>query len=162
MFYYDKRPVIETSVDTLKADGQIGAISLDKLTGVWMFDEQQNKYVNNIQTIRNAYNQLYPEQEQVSELQKQISTYDTYMKKLLSNMQQYMEIPVINQEISKVIKKNNELNSPQIIDSIYGYKRLAEIKKALSLYLEKVDEYIKNNIEKEQDSEYTPNSGRAI
>ena len=44
-------------------------------------------------------------------------------------MQQYMEIPVINQEISKVIKKNNELNSPQIIDSIYDYKRLAEIKK---------------------------------
>lgn len=73
LYFYDKRPVLETSVDILKENGQIGAISLDQLTSIWMFDEQQNKYVNNIQMVRNAFNQTHPEQEQ---------TYEDLMKEL--------------------------------------------------------------------------------
>ncbi|MBR3161862.1 MAG: hypothetical protein IKF19_03945 [Bacilli bacterium] len=80
LFFYDKRPVIETSTNILKGEEQLGAISLDKLTGVWMFDEQQNKYVNNIQAVRNAFNQLHPEQEQISQLKEQISAYDSKIK----------------------------------------------------------------------------------
>ena len=66
LFFYDKRPVLETSTNILKENGQIGAISLDKLTGIWMYDEGQNKYVNNIQAVRNLYNQIHSEQEQFS------------------------------------------------------------------------------------------------
>ena len=151
LFFYDKRPVIETSTDILKKEGQIGAISLDKLTGIWMFDEQQNKYVNNIQAVRNAYNQIHPEQEQISQLREQISEYDKQLNALLANMQPYMQIPKVNREISKVIEKNNEINSSQIIDSLNDYKTVVEIKQSLLSYLEQANKFIKNNVEKQQE-----------
>lgn len=152
LFFYDKRPVIETSTDILKGEGQVGAISLDKLTGIWMFDEQQNKYVNNIQVVRNAYNQLHPEQEQISQLKDQISAYDKQITVLLENLQPYMQIPKVKREISKVIEKNNEINSLQIIDSLQDYKTVAEIKKSLVSFLEQADKFIKDNVEKQQES----------
>lgn len=151
LFFYDKRPVIETSTDILKGEGQVGAISLDKLTGIWMFDEQQNKYVNNIQVVRNAYNQLHPEQEQISQLKEQISTYDKQITTLLANMQPYMQIPKVNREISKVIEKNNEINSSQIIDSLNDYKTVVEIKQSLLSYLEQANKFIKDNVEKKKE-----------
>lgn len=152
LFFYDKRPVIETSTDILKEEGQIGAISLDKLTGVWMFDEQQNKYVNNIQAARNAYNQLHPEQEQISQLREQISEYDKQITTLLTSMQPYMQIPKVNREISKVIEKNNEINSSQIIDSLNDYKTVVEIKQSLLTYLGQANKFIKDNVGKQQES----------
>lgn len=151
LFFYDKRPVIETSTDILKEEGQIGAISLDKLTGVWMFDEQQNKYVNNIQAVRNAYNQIHPEQEQISQLREQISEYDKQITTLLTSMQQYMQIPKVNREISKVIEKNNEINSSQIIDSLNDYKTVVEIKQSLLTYLRQANKFIKDNVGKQQE-----------
>lgn len=152
LFFYDKRPVIETSTDILKEEGQIGAISLDKLTGIWMFDEQQNKYVNNIQAVRNAYNQIHPEQEQISQLREQISEYDKQLNALLANMQPYMQIPKVNREISKVIEKNNEINSSQIIDSLNDYKTVVEIKQSLLSYLEQANKFIKDNVGKQQET----------
>lgn len=74
LYFYDKRPVLETATDVLKENGQIGAISLDKLTGIWIFDEQQNKYVNNIQLVRNAYNQIHTAQDE-----EQISNGERHM-----------------------------------------------------------------------------------
>ena len=153
LFFYDKRPVIETSTDILKEEGQIGAISLDKLTGIWMFDEQQNKYVNDIQSVRNAYNQLHPVQEQISQLKAQISVYDRQIADLLNSIQPYMQIPKVNQEISKVIEKNNEINSSQIIDSLNDYKTVVEIKQSLLTYLKQVDKFINDNSIKKQQSE---------
>ena len=50
-FYYDKRPVLETAYDKVK-EGQIGALSLDDLTAIWMFDETKNCYLNNIDEIK--------------------------------------------------------------------------------------------------------------
>ena len=47
LYFYDKRPVIETSLDKLKND-QIGAISIDDLTAIHIFDEEQNKYVDKL------------------------------------------------------------------------------------------------------------------
>lgn len=152
LFFYDKRPVIETSTDILKEEGQMGAISLDKLTGVWMFDEQQNKYVNNIQAVRNAYNKIHPEQEQISQLREQISEYDKQINTLLANMQPYMQIPKVNREISKVIEKNNEISSSQIIDSLNDYKTVVEIKQSLLTYLEQANKFIKDNVGKQQET----------
>ena len=149
-FFYDKRLVLETSTDILKENGQIGAISLDNLTGAWMYDEQQNKYVNNIQAVRNAYNQMHPEQEQIIQLKEQISAYNKQITTLLSNLQPYMQIPKVNQEISKVIEKNNEINSSQIIDSLQDYKTVVEIRQSLLPYLEQANKFIKENVEKQQ------------
>ena len=154
LFYYDKRPVLETSIDILKDDGQIGSISLDDLTGVWMFDEEQNKYVNNIQVIRNAYNQAHTLQEQINQLKEIISAYDSELEVLLTNMEPYMQSASINQEISRIITKNNEINSSQIND-INDYKKNIEMKKLLINYLEQLNNSLNNNLDnKEQD--YAP------
>lgn len=59
LYYHDKRPVIEASTDKVK-DGQIGAISINDLSAIWMFDEQQNKYVNRLEQIK----QLHTEKQQ--------------------------------------------------------------------------------------------------
>ena len=151
LYFYDKRPVIETSTDILKEEGQIGAISLDKLTGIWIFDKTQNKYVNNIQAVRNTYNQIHPEQEQIGQLREQISEYNKQITTLLASMQPYMQIPKVNQEIRKIIEKNNEINSSQIIDSLNDYKAVVEIKQSLLTYLELADKFIKDNVSKQQE-----------
>lgn len=151
LYFYDKRPVLETNVDILRENGQIGAISLDKLTGIWMYDKQQNKYVNNIQVVRNAFNQIYSEQEQISQLKEQIEKYNSQINTLLANMQPYMQIPKVNREISKVIEKNNEINSSQIIDGLNDYKTVVEIKQSLLSYLDKANKFIKDNVGKKQE-----------
>ena len=55
-FYYDKRPVLEVDQSKIK-DGQLGAISLEDLKGIWLFDEKQNKYLNQIDYMKNLYYQ---------------------------------------------------------------------------------------------------------
>ena len=54
LYYHDKRPVIEASTDKVK-DGQIGAISINDLSAIWMFDEQCNKYVNRLEQIKQLH-----------------------------------------------------------------------------------------------------------
>ena len=54
-FYYDKRPVIETSADKVK-DGQIGALSLNDLSSIWIFDYEQNCYLDKIDFINQLRN----------------------------------------------------------------------------------------------------------
>lgn len=45
LFYYDKRPVLEAPYIKVQ-DGQMGAIPLEDLTAIWIFNEKENKYVN--------------------------------------------------------------------------------------------------------------------
>ncbi len=52
--YYDKRPVLEISLSKVH-DGQIGAIPLDDLSGIWIYDEITNSYVNKIENIKSLY-----------------------------------------------------------------------------------------------------------
>ncbi|MBO7718355.1 hypothetical protein J6S37_02580 [Candidatus Saccharibacteria bacterium] len=49
--FIDKRPILETSVGTVK-DGQIGALSLDDLTAVWILDSESGKRENKLNTIK--------------------------------------------------------------------------------------------------------------
>lgn len=49
--FIDERPILETSADTVK-DGQIGALSLDGLTAVWIFDSESGKRENKLDTIK--------------------------------------------------------------------------------------------------------------
>ena len=51
LFYYDKRPVLEAPADKV-IEGQIGAIPLADLTSIWYFSEEENKYVNIIEYIK--------------------------------------------------------------------------------------------------------------
>ena len=56
LYYLDKRPVIEASCEKV-IDGQIGAISINDLTAIWIFNEQLNKYVNNLEYIKELHEQ---------------------------------------------------------------------------------------------------------
>ena len=50
-FYYNESPVIETSVDKVK-NGQIGSLSLDDLSAIWVFDYEQNSYTDKIDFMK--------------------------------------------------------------------------------------------------------------
>ena len=57
LFYYDKRPVLEAPYTKVK-DGQMGAISLEDLTAIWIFNEKENRYVNCIEYYRSLREEL--------------------------------------------------------------------------------------------------------
>lgn len=59
LHYHDHRPVIEAPADKVQ-DEQIGAISINDLSAIWMFDEQQKRYVNRLEQIK----QLHTEKQQ--------------------------------------------------------------------------------------------------
>ena len=118
LFYYDKRPVLETSTDILKEDNQIGAISLNKLTGIWMFDEQQNKYVNNIQKVRNAFSQLHSVHEQINQLKEKNNKISLEYKLMISDG--YID----DKELSTLISKLKDL-----LDNALNIKTMVNDKK---------------------------------
>ena len=68
----DERPILETSADTVK-DGQIGALSLDDLTAIWVFDNESGKRENKLDTIKEV-KRFMGKDEQISaeELSKKI------------------------------------------------------------------------------------------
>ena len=70
--FIDERPILETSIDTVK-DGQIGALSLDDLTAVWVFDGESGKRENKLNTIKDIKMFMgKDEQISVEELNKKI------------------------------------------------------------------------------------------
>ncbi len=97
------------------------------------------------------WNNTLSEQAEIEQLKEQIEKYNSQINTLLSNLQPYMQIPKVNQEISKVIEKNNEINSSKIIDSLNDYKNVVEIKQSLLTYLEQADKSIKDNVRKQQE-----------
>ena len=56
LFYYNKMPVLEAPYTKVQ-DGQLGAIPLEDLTSIWIFNDKENKYVNYI----NYYKKLREE-----------------------------------------------------------------------------------------------------
>ena len=54
LFYYDKRPVIQFDSNKMTND-QIGALSIEDIDAIWIFDEVQNKYVNKIDYYKELY-----------------------------------------------------------------------------------------------------------
>ena len=54
LFYYDKRPVLQAPREKVQ-QGQVGAIPLEDLCAVWLFDEITNSYVNKLDYIQELY-----------------------------------------------------------------------------------------------------------
>ncbi len=54
LHYIDKRPVLQAPLQNVQ-DGQIGPIPLESLCGVWLFDENTNSYVNQIDYINELH-----------------------------------------------------------------------------------------------------------
>ena len=61
--FIDERPILETSADTIK-DGQIGAIKLNDLTAVWVFNSESGKRENKLAQIM-AIKSLQKKDEQI-------------------------------------------------------------------------------------------------
>ena len=55
LYYIDKRPVLEASIDTVK-NNQIGAISINDLSAIYFFDEDKEIYLNYIEYFKELYN----------------------------------------------------------------------------------------------------------
>ena len=51
LFYYSKMPVLEAPYTKVQ-NGQMGAIPLEDLTVIWIFNEKENRYVNCIKYYR--------------------------------------------------------------------------------------------------------------
>ena len=45
LFYFDGSPILETTIEKA-VDGQMGALFIDDLSAIWIFDSKQNIYVN--------------------------------------------------------------------------------------------------------------------
>ena len=70
--FIDERPILETSIDAVK-DGQIGALSLNDLTAVWIFDSESGKRENKLDAIKDIKRFIgKDEQISVEELNKKI------------------------------------------------------------------------------------------
>lgn len=70
--FINEKPILETSIDTVK-DGQIGALSLDDLIAVWVFDGESGKRENKLDTIKDIKRFMSKdEQISVEELNRKI------------------------------------------------------------------------------------------
>lgn len=58
LFYFDKRPVLEAPYSKVQ-NGQIGAIPIEDLTAIWMFNNEENKYVNCLDYYINLREEYY-------------------------------------------------------------------------------------------------------
>ena len=63
--FIDERPIIEASIDSVQ-DGQIGALSLDDLSAVWIFNPDTKKRENKLDVLKESRN-LLAKNEQISE-----------------------------------------------------------------------------------------------
>lgn len=58
LFYFDYRPVIQASAEKVK-DGQIGAIPLDDLEAIYIFDQEKQAYMNKLDEIKATFAQAH-------------------------------------------------------------------------------------------------------
>ena len=63
LFYFDGSPILEVPADKL-VDGQIGALFIDDLSAIWIFDNKQNMYINKLEDIKSIYVATHIENEQ--------------------------------------------------------------------------------------------------
>lgn len=61
LFYQNGRPVIEVLESKVK-NGQIGAIHINDIEAIWMFDTEKNCYYNNLINIKKAHLEHQKEQ----------------------------------------------------------------------------------------------------
>ena len=64
-FHVNKKPILVASSDIV-TDYKTGAISIDNLSEIWIYDEKLQKWNNNIDFIKNAYYQSHLEEEEIT------------------------------------------------------------------------------------------------
>ena len=54
IYYFNKSPVIESTVENVR-DCQLGPIYIDDLSAIWIFDENENKYIDRLDYVKSLY-----------------------------------------------------------------------------------------------------------
>lgn len=125
-FYYDKRPVIETSVAKVK-DGQIGSLSLNDLSAIWVFDYEQNAYTDKIslmkqirETIKKTNGSISGEQIRQALIGEQIE------KSNRDNLEQFLKVSEIDRQKMSQLREQQLMSLNQSIltdENIVGKAR---------------------------------------
>lgn len=63
LFYYDKANIILEAPATDVQNDEIGAVSLDKLSGIWQFNQENQTYENRLDFYRKVYEEVHQETE---------------------------------------------------------------------------------------------------
>lgn len=106
----------------------------------------KNSNMNNI--FENKPMEKYYEQEKRNNeikkenLKKEIEIMDIEIKEILDYFTPYLNIPKVNEQITKVKEKLNEVDTSEIIDSLTDYIRVKEIKTNILDYLHKAQDFI--------------------
>lgn len=74
LFYYDKSPILEV-LDDKVVNGQIGALSINELQGIWIFSDSQNKYVNRLDFFRKLYQERLSQSQDLMTVEEATSLF---------------------------------------------------------------------------------------
>lgn len=98
--YYNKQPIIETE-NTKLSNGQMGALPISDLTGIWMFDEVNNKYINKVDEYKKVYEDNYNKKmdSSITTPTGETVSYKTFLDKILPGFQD-KKIMIEDREIS--------------------------------------------------------------
>ena len=132
VYYYDKRPVLEIEANNIH-DGQQGSVSIDDLSGIWVFNEEQNKYINEI----DKYKQIYHENitakmgTEMSLPDDKKITYKQFLEEIvfpqcgdnIITLDNGMEI-TIKDYFTKVVTPNVSKEDINYVDMLNIYKQL--------------------------------------
>lgn len=124
-FYYDRRPVIETSVDKVK-DGQIGSLSLDDLLAIWVFDYEQNRYIDRIDYMKQIREAIKKSDSSISGEQiRQVLIGDQIEKANKLNLEDFLKIREINRQKMAQLREQQlmTLNQSVLSDDVVGKAR---------------------------------------
>lgn len=67
LYYYDKRPVIEVPYQIIK-ENENTLVNINNLSAIWIFNEEEQKYVNDLLTIKHKH--LEQEKEQLQAIKE--------------------------------------------------------------------------------------------
>lgn len=90
LFYIEKKaPILEVSADKVR-DGQIGCLSLDDLSAVWIFDPKKNCFVNKIDLVKQIRNETQKtnvtlSKEQINKLFETDQPVSSFFRKTSAN-----------------------------------------------------------------------------
>lgn len=109
-----------------------------------------NKYIKDIEDEEDYKKILeFKYQQKVKDIQTlkiQANQFNDQIIELISYFEPYMNIPKVNEQISIIINKNNQINNNPIVDSVNDYKTVIEMKKEIIAYLQKAKLFIDSNV----------------
>lgn len=120
-FHVNKRPILVASSDIV-VNEKAGAISIDDLSEIWMYDEQNQKWNNKINDVKS----MRVGKQKLDQMQSEYNT-------LLTELEKYAVIPQVATQIQNVKNKNAQLDSINLTSNSDYEKIILEKKEIIRL-----------------------------